>query len=335
MYGIGARAISVAMIGLMLQACADMPRKSSLPLVANSQTIHLAQQQVVRDRIQQALQYEQEGEYLLARREWMIVLSVQPNHQQAREKTKVLQAVIDEQVQKLSAAGDKAFSVGKYRRAKRKYLAALALDPQRTSHVEKLREIHANDQRRVQLAKLKRLRANKEKLAAQSPVVHQGHSEENYYLQEDAQVASSEAGEESIKVALPVQQGEASNVGNAETLAMAKERRLIDEYVGVGQNLLQQGDLLPALEQLQKAYVLGRKQDRKLLQIIESVRRKLSNQLYSAGVRVYAKDLDQAIELWEKSVFYDAQHRKAKHRLLNAYKIKRKLDRLEAVTKTP
>ncbi len=78
---------------------------------------------------QQAEALERDGQLRRAAEEWKIVLAITPNDAGAREALRALQARIDRTVAERIDEGRKALARGVQLEARRKFLAALALDP--------------------------------------------------------------------------------------------------------------------------------------------------------------------------------------------------------------
>jgi len=78
---------------------------------------------------QQAEALERDGQLRRAAEEWKIVLAITPNDAGARETLRALQARIDRTVAERVDEGRKALARGVQLEARRKFLAALALDP--------------------------------------------------------------------------------------------------------------------------------------------------------------------------------------------------------------
>lgn len=78
---------------------------------------------------QQAEALERDGQLRRAAEEWKIVLTVAPDDVKARESLRALQAKIAQQVAERIDEGRKALARGVQVEARRKFLAALALDP--------------------------------------------------------------------------------------------------------------------------------------------------------------------------------------------------------------
>ncbi len=78
---------------------------------------------------QQAEALERDGQLRRAAEEWKIVLTITPGDTKAREALRALQARIDQTVAERLDEGRKALTRGVQLEARRKFLAALALDP--------------------------------------------------------------------------------------------------------------------------------------------------------------------------------------------------------------
>lgn len=122
------RLLAAAIVGLALGGCATAAGPTGEPKVAGGAV------PVVRDPLasrhrDQALALERDGQLRRAAEEWKIVLTITPADSRARESLRALQAKIDEQVAARIDEGRKALARGVQLEARRKFLAALALDP--------------------------------------------------------------------------------------------------------------------------------------------------------------------------------------------------------------
>ena len=99
--------------------------------------------QIARDPLaarhrQQAEALERDGQLRRAAEEWKIVLTITPTDTRARESLRALQARIDQLVAERIDEGRKALARGVQVEARRKFLAALALDPSSRAAFEAL-----------------------------------------------------------------------------------------------------------------------------------------------------------------------------------------------------
>lgn len=122
------RLLAAAILALALGGCATAAGPAGEPKAAEGKTPVARDPLAARHR-QQAEILERDGQLRRAAEEWKIVLTIAPADSRARESLRVLQARIDEQVAARLDEGRKALARGVQIEARRKFLAALALDP--------------------------------------------------------------------------------------------------------------------------------------------------------------------------------------------------------------
>ena len=122
-----ARLLAAAALGVVLGGCAGLTApseesKTTAPAAA-------ARDPLTARHRQQAEALERDGQLRRAAEEWKIVLTITPTDTRARESLRALQARIDQMVAERIDEGRKALARGVQVEARRKFLAALALDP--------------------------------------------------------------------------------------------------------------------------------------------------------------------------------------------------------------
>ncbi|HEX6082870.1 MAG TPA: LysM peptidoglycan-binding domain-containing protein [Methylomirabilota bacterium] len=122
------RLLAAAILALALGGCATAAGPTGEPKAADGKTPVARDPLAARHR-QQAEILERDGQLRRAAEEWKIVLTIAPADSRARESLRALQARIDEQVAARLDEGRKALARGVQIEARRKFLAALALDP--------------------------------------------------------------------------------------------------------------------------------------------------------------------------------------------------------------
>ena len=121
------RLLAAAALGVVLGGCAGLTApseesKTTAPAAA-------ARDPLAARHRQQAEALERDGQLRRAAEEWKIVLTITPTDTRARESLRALQARIDQMVAERIDEGRKALARGVQVEARRKFLAALALDP--------------------------------------------------------------------------------------------------------------------------------------------------------------------------------------------------------------
>jgi tetratricopeptide (TPR) repeat protein len=122
----GRRLLAAAALGLALGGCAGL---TAGPEAKATGPAALARDPLAARHRQQAEALERDGQLRRAAEEWKIVLTISPTDTGARESLRTLQARIDQLVAERIDEGRKALARGVQVEARRKFLAALALDP--------------------------------------------------------------------------------------------------------------------------------------------------------------------------------------------------------------
>ncbi|HTI54916.1 MAG TPA: LysM peptidoglycan-binding domain-containing protein [Verrucomicrobiae bacterium] len=130
------RLLAAAALGLALGGCAGLtgPSEESKPTGPAA----IARDPLAARHRQQAEALERDGQLRRAAEEWKIVLTITPADARARESLRALQARIDQLVAERIDEGRKALARGVQVEARRKFLAALALDPSSRAAFEAL-----------------------------------------------------------------------------------------------------------------------------------------------------------------------------------------------------
>jgi tetratricopeptide (TPR) repeat protein len=119
--------LAAAALGLALGGCASLT--SSTPSEPGAGSAPTARDPLAARHRQQAEALERDGQLRRAAEEWKIALAIAPGDARARESLRALQARIDQAVAERLDEGRKALARGVQVEARRKFLAALALDP--------------------------------------------------------------------------------------------------------------------------------------------------------------------------------------------------------------
>ena len=131
-------------LALLLGGCAGAAGPSEESKAAGAAQI--ARDPLAARHRQQAEALERDGQLRRAAEEWKIALTITPGDTRARESLRALQARIDQQVAERIEEGRKAVARRVQVEARRKFLAALALDPANRAAFDALQ----NDTREVE-----------------------------------------------------------------------------------------------------------------------------------------------------------------------------------------
>jgi tetratricopeptide (TPR) repeat protein len=127
--------LAAAALGLALGGCASLGGGPSEPGAGSAP---IARDPLAARHRQQAEALERDGQLRRAAEEWKIVLTITPNDAKARAALGAVQARIDQGVIERLDEGRKALARGVQVEARRKFLAALALDPSNRAAFEAL-----------------------------------------------------------------------------------------------------------------------------------------------------------------------------------------------------
>lgn len=122
--------LAAAALGLALGGCASLSSTAPTgPGEPGEGASPIARDPLAARHRQQAEALERDGQLRRAAEEWKIALAIAPGDARARESLRALQARIDQAVAERLDEGRKALARGVQVEARRKFLAALALDP--------------------------------------------------------------------------------------------------------------------------------------------------------------------------------------------------------------
>ena len=136
--------LAAAGLALLLGGCAGVAGPSEESKTAGAAPT--ARDPLAARHRQQAEALERDGQLRRAAEEWKIALTITPGDTRARESLRALQARIDQQVAERIEEGRKAVARRVQVEARRKFLAALALDPANRAAFDALQ----NDTREVE-----------------------------------------------------------------------------------------------------------------------------------------------------------------------------------------
>lgn len=304
-------------------------------------------------REQRAREHLNQGDLATALLEWKLLTTLAPERRDFAKQVATITTRIRQRTAKHLASGEKALAEEDFETAKLEFLKVLALNPHYRAALVRLREIEKIRITAVQVAKLEKMAAKRARRAEArkeatlpAALVSSGNGQERDYLEtgiaffRDGDYESSilEIGKylrsypndalareyfDEAQSKLKEQTGGMGET-NAEPVA-EEETGVAEEALGTyseGEKTMPQAQEGIALEAApDEPVATGTTADEK--------NKVVAQDLYEKGVRVYRKDIQRAIEYWERSLAHDPQHLQARIKLEQAYKMKERLKRLE------
>jgi len=270
---------------------------------------------------QHARQHAQAGDLAAAAREWHIVSLLDPEDDAARAELAATRAAIRQGVREHLQAGNTALRSGDADRASAAMLKALALDPENAEAMKVLRDIDRQKLARIQGGRAARInQANSATRLAAAPATARVEVAESYDI--DQRIEMFRAGD----VSGGLQELRAYVDANPNN--QAARLRIATTVYERGRELEATGAREPALHLYEQAVSLRGRPVPEWSARVQTLQKALSEEYYERGMQIYRSDIAGAIKLWETSVRYDSQNRKAVSKLQEARNAHEKLTRM-------
>lgn len=310
---------------MLITGCVTQP-----PIVVVIPKSEDSKSRMLGERIKSARAAFMDGDLALALNEWEVARTLDPKNRALSAKVTETRKLIASRTDALYAQAGEHIAAGDDDAGRTALLEMLALDPSRADALETLRGI---EQRRIvayQEQKLARMRGTASVARTKTPTRKPQKHVEPDAEQEPEEEAYLKLGQQLLADGKP---GEASVEADKALRAMPDDRRARKLYstahTQAADEAQAQGDLETALAHYEALKRQAPKAEPKLDGKIQGLKKDLAEHYYREGLRVYREDIDRAIAYWEQSTGYDPDHRKAKLRLINAYKVKETLSRIE------
>ncbi len=270
---------------------------------------------------QYAKQHAQAGDLAAAAREWHIVSLLDPGDDAARAELAATRTAIRQGVRENLQAGNTALRSGDADRASTAMLKVLALDPENAEAMKVLRDIDRQKLARIQGGRAARInQANAASRTAAPPANARTEVTESYDI--DQRIEMFRAGD----VSGGLQELRAYIDANPNN--QAARQRIATTVYERGRELEATGAREPALNLYEQAASLRGKPVPEWSARVQTLQKALSEEYYEKGMQTYRTDIAGAIRLWETSVRYDPQNRKAVAKLQEARIAQEKLTRM-------
>ncbi|PXF58147.1 MAG: hypothetical protein C4B58_07650 [Deltaproteobacteria bacterium] len=274
-------------------------------------------------REKRATEFMFQGELAEALIQWKILKTLEPKNREFTQQLLATKTLIQKRANNHVKLGKRALSKGNITLAKQEFLKALALDPHMSTPFSCLKKMEKERAMKIQAKKIRRL-AEKRKAPAKAKL-QSVSSQETYYLQLGIGLLRQGRLNESIR--------EIEKYLNTYPKDREAGEYLAEAYIKLGIDCYEQGKMAKALMHLEEARKYKPAGSSQLDYYLTRTRQRLAEDFYQKGMRVYLKDITDAIEYWEKSVSYDPKNINAQMRLEKAYKIQKKLKEIEKTQK--
>lgn len=317
-------------VGLaLLAACAEAPpRPTPAPeAVRVVSPVETAIASALAAHRQRAERDAARGDLAGAAREWKIVALLAPDDAHVRAQLDAARAAIDKSVREQLQAGEAALRGGDPDRATVAMLKALALDPANAEATRVLRDID-----RQKLARIQSTRAVRAGTAATAAngrpapgSAATADASESYDIDQRIEMFRAGDVEGGLKELRAFVDANPSN--------QAARQRIATTVFDRGREAESKGAREQALMLFDQAAALRGKPVPEWTAQAQKLRKTLSDEYYDKGMQAYRTDTATAIKLWETSLRYDPDNRKAAAKLQEARMADDKLKRIQQETK--
>lgn len=274
----------------------------------------------VQARKKHALDLQAESRLHEAQLQWRVLLAVDPNNTEYRNRLRVLQALINRRAKNIILLGHNALERNNHKDAERHYLAALTIDPFNAEALESLRALQTKSLTRLQEIKSAKL----QKLHAADASEHT----------DDAEIYTPAKFYYELGVQLFDQEdwlGAAREIG--KYLAVDPHHQDAREYYSLAEFLIAQSQINDnqpegGLKHLKEAIKYSSNAPPEWYDIVGQIKLDLAEQYYIYGVQSVRDNIDIAIEMWQKALINNPRHEKAQIRLDDAMQLRKNESRV-------
>jgi len=320
----------VAALMVSLPACATVPSPPSkeAPRVERSKD---PLGEAMRKSQEDARRFERDGRFRESLDRWTIVLTIEPQQVEAKQKIQELEGKVREEARRHIAAGKEQVQRHKKEAAQREFLAALRLDPLNREALEQLYQSEEQLGEQAAFAKPPRRGGATGKIQAEVDAKAKAMPDEEVQEEEESgeEVSFAEAAE-------LFRQGDYLAAIDAFTRVLAKQpgMREAAEYQKLA--FYNQGlaymktenyaDALKLFEQLRKM----QPDFKRLGQNMQTAREKLADQHNLAGIRNFREQkLQEAIREWDQAIALNPKLESARRSQERAKKLLKSLDEIK------
>jgi len=335
--------LSLGILGFALSACATIPAgppkeaREAVPKEAREVPTPEAPLpeaplfEALRKNEGEAKRFEQDGRLRESLERWKIVLTIQPQHAEARQKQKELETKVQEQARRRIAAGREQLQLRRKEAAQKEFLAALRLDP---FNREALDQLYLSEE---QLGEQTAFARPVGKGGTQAKLQTSGDAKAKPMPEEESE-EEEESGEEVsfAEAAELFRQGDYLAAIDAFTRVLAKQPGLREAVEYQKQAYYNQGLAYMKGENYAEALKLFEKLKKqqpdfkRLAYYLQIAREKLADQHYLAGIQNFKEQkLREAIEEWDQALSLNPKLESAKRSQERARKLLKNLEEIK------
>jgi tetratricopeptide (TPR) repeat protein len=306
----------------LVAGCAEIPPAPAPPAeVAKVTPTNAAIASAIVAHRQKAERYAAAGDLYAAAREWHILTLLAPGDAQYEARDEATRAAIAQAVREQLQVGNAAWRGGDQERASVAMLKVLSLDPGNVEAMKVLRDID-----RQKLSRIQNNRAARAGQVASAPPARaagtsaNADANESYDIEQRIEIFRAGDVDGGLKEMRAFVEANPNN--------QAARQRIAAVVYDRGREAEGKGAREQALMLYEQASAFRGKPLPEWNDQMQKVRKALSDEYYDKGMQAYRADTAAAIKLWETSLRYDPQNRKAAAKLMEARLADDKLKRI-------
>jgi len=257
--------------------------------------------------------------------QWKILRSIQPDNPTYKNRVRVTQSLINRRAKIYLKDANTALEKGSVKNAELIFFKILALKPNHRIAISKIKRIEADRAEFKQKNKTKRQLVN-QKLAQENIDTNNTSSNAVQKIENQQALLYLEAGIElfnnkdwrgSIR---EINKYLTTNPTNKDAINIVTA-----SHINLSKIFENRGHLEPAIQHMEDLVALDTPKKTKYKKKLLDMKQRLSANYYIEGIKIYRKNIDQAINYWRRAASINPNNRKAAIRLKKAIKMKDKL----------
>jgi tetratricopeptide (TPR) repeat protein len=316
--------LNAVILTTALFGCANAPVPERKPISAPAtQSIAKSATEPVLDvqaRKKYALSLQTESRLHEAQLQWRVLLAIDPNNTEYRNRLRVLQALINRRTKNIILLGHTAVERNNLKEAERHYLSALTIDPLNLEALESLRTLQTKTLTRLQEIKSAKL----QKLHTADAGAHTDEGEddvqERFYYDLGVQMFGQQDWFGAVREIGKYLTANPRDAEAREYYSLAQFQLALSQ---LNDNLLES-----SMKHLKEAILYTTNAPQEWYDMMAKIKYDLAELYYMNGIQTVHDNIDVAIEMWQKALINNPRHEKAQIRLDNAMQLKKNVSRI-------